>query len=474
MEYKRLYKPTLQNIDNNISIALENIQILNHILNPFCTVYTSDVLNHVQKIKTYTKHGNLIGMIIGIKDLFCYKDHPIQASSNILSSYQSSFNSTVVERILSSDGLIIGHQNCDSFGMGATNENSIYGPVKNFYDITKVSGGSSGGSAVGVQCDMCHVSLGTDTGGSVRQPAAFCGIIGFKPSYGQISRHGVIAHASSFDTVGIMSKDINSIIKVYDTISGQDDYDFSMHISRQKDLLAKSKDILQYNYKNKIKIAYIGDIMALSCLQKEIKKQVKSFLTYLQKQNNCDIEEIHCNFLEDTVPIYITITTTEASSNLARYDGIRYGYNSNQGKNFEECISHNRTYGFNDEVKKRILLGNYIFTLEKNNHFLEKAHILREKIKLTLNDIFTKYDFIVLPTTITTAFKINDKISDDILFWSDVCTFIASIGQNPAISIPYGHDDNSMPIGIQIIGKKYDDSKLLTFIQHILKDEFYL
>ena len=470
MEYKRLYKATLQNIDKNISIALNNIQILNPTLNSFCSLYSTDILSQSQKIKTYTQHGSLTGMIIGIKDLFCYKDHPVKASSNMLSSYKSSFNSTVVEKILSSDGLIIGHQNCDSFGMGATNEHSIYGPVKNACDITKVSGGSSGGSAVGVQCDMCHVSLGTDTGGSVRQPAAFCGIIGFKPSYGQISRHGVIAHASSFDTVGIMSKDI----KYYNAISGQDDYDFSMHISHKKDILEKSKDKLQYNNKNKIKIAYIGDIISLSCLQKEIKTQLETFLIYLQQQNTCDIEEIHCDFLEDTVPIYVSITTTEASSNLARYDGIRYGYNSNKGTNFEECISHNRTYGFNDEVKRRILLGNYIFMLEQENHFLAKAHMLREKIKLKLNKIFAKYDFVVLPTTITTAFKLNDKISDDILFWSDVCTFIASIGQNPAISIPYGQDDNGMPIGIQIIGRKYDDRKLLAFIEHILKDEFYL
>lgn len=472
MEYKRLYKAVLQNIDKNISVALDNIQVLNPTLNSFCRVYSSEVLSQVQKIKDSSHHGVLTGMIIGIKDLFCYKDHPVQASSNMLSSYKSSFNSTAVDRILSADGLIVGHQNCDSFGMGATNENSIYGPVKNVCDITKVSGGSSGGSAVGVQCDMCHISLGTDTGGSVRQPAAFCGIIGFKPSYGQISRHGVIAHSSSFDTVGIMSKDINYIIKVYDIISGKDDYDFSMHIPQHKDILDAKKE--KFTHGNKITIAYIGDIMSLSCLQKEIKSQLEAFLVYLQQQHNCDVEEIHCDFLEDTVPIYVAITTTEASANLARYDGIRYGYNSHQGSNFEETISHNRTYGFNDEVKKRILLGNYIFTLEKEKHFLAKAHMLREKIKITLQDIFSKYDFIVLPTTITTAFKCNDNISDDILFWSDVCTFIASIGQNPAISIPYGQDDNGMPIGIQIIGRKYDDRKLLAFIQQILKDEFYL
>ena len=454
--FKPLLKyKTADNYFYNKKTALENIKNFNHTLNAFCQVYEKD-LDGDRPDTTKT----LNGCILSIKDLFCYKNHPVQAASKILDSFISTYSSTCVERLITNGAHIIGHTNCDEFGMGGSNEHSIYGPVHNYLDTTKTSGGSSGGAAVAVQTDMCHVSLGTDTGGSVRQPAAFCGVIGFKPSYGVISRWGVIAHASSFDTVGILAKKINYIEDVFKVACGFDEKDLSM----SKDYTytpQKTKE--QYN------IAYLKDTLDYPSLQAEIKTSTDNFLNNLKSQGH-KVEPVNCDLLKYAVAVYYILTTTEASSNLARYDGIRYGYRAEQYKDYQDLITKTRTEGFGDEVQKRLLCGNYIFDTRDVNNYYATAIELRQAFKNYFNDIFKHYDFIALPTTATTAFKINDSnIPPEQMWLSDIFTVIASIGQMPAISIPYCHDNNNMPIGIQIIANKYHDNSLLSFCEHILK-----
>ncbi len=440
---------------NNTKVALGNIKKFNHILNAFCQTYEKDLDSY----NTDTTKS-LNGCIVSIKDLFCYKDHPVQAASKILDGFISPYSSTCVERLIANGACIIGHTNCDEFGMGGSNEHSIYGPVHNYLDTSKTSGGSSGGAAVAVQTDMCHVSLGTDTGGSVRQPAAFCGVIGFKPSYGAISRWGVIAHASSFDTVGILAKKINYIEDVFKVLCGFDEKDLSM---------SKDYTYTQQKPKEQYNIAYLKDTLGYHSLQAEIKTATDSFLKDLKSKGH-NVEPINCDLLKYAVAVYYILTTTEASSNLARYDGIRYGYRAEQYKDYQDLITKTRTVGFGDEVQKRLLCGNYIFDTRDINHYYTTAIDVRQAFKNYFNDIFKRYDFIVLPTTATTAFKINDSnISPEQMWLSDIFTVIASIGQVPAISIPYGYDNNNMPIGIQIIANKYKDNSLLSFCEHILK-----
>ena len=416
-DFKKLFDFTdFTHLENNVDISLNNIKQLNPTLNAFCNVYEEEF------------------------------NHPVQAASKILDKFISPYNATVVERILNNDGLIVGHQNCDEFGMGSSNEHSIYGCVHNYFDYNKTSGGSSGGSAVAVQTDMCHISLGTDTGGSIRQPAAFCGVIGFKPSYGVISRYGVIAHASSFDTVGISGKSIKDIKIVFKTIMGYDGHDLSMSQELPNETVEEKK---------KYKIGYLKNALEFEGLQEEIKKSIQNFLGKLQDEQNI-IESIEVDFLDYVVPVYYVLTTAEACSNLARYDGVRYGYRTTSYSNFEELITKTRSEGFGEEVKKRIMLGNYIFKTREENNYFSKAQQVREKIKNA---------FLILPTTTTTAFKINDISNDDeISYWSDIFTVIASLVGLPAISIPYGVDKNNMPIGLQIIANKNKDFDLLNFL----------
>ena len=451
-----------ENFKKNIDTSISNINRLNTELNAFCNVYENEFLENSKRIYEKVNKNEVLplsGLIIGIKDLFCYKDHPVQAASKILDKFISPYNSTVVDRILSNDGLIIGHQNCDEFGMGSSNEKSIYGCVRNFFDKNKTSGGSSGGSAVAVQTDMCHVSIGTDTGGSIRQPASFCGVIGFKPTYGLISRYGVIAHASSFDTVGIIGKKIRDIYTVFKTIYGYDVHDLSMSSFIPEEGCYCDK---------KYKIAYFSDILEMEFIQSDIKKTIDIFLSKMNENGNI-IDYVSLNLLQYVVPVYYILTTVEACSNLARYDGIRYGYRTKEYSNFDELITKTRSEGFGYEVKKRILLGNYIFKTRDINNYFNIANNIREKIKEKINNIFLKYDFIVLPVTATTATEICASNCDNIdMYLSDVFTIIASLTGLPAISVPCGVDNDNMPIGVQIIGRRYNDFELLNFAKCVL------
>jgi len=460
MDNRKLHKYNeYLNFNDNIQNSVYNVENLNKNLNCLCRFYKDEFINNSKIIKekiNNNTHKDLAGMIISIKDLICYQDHPVYASSKILEGFISNYNSTVVERILSNDGLIIGHTNCDEFGMGANNENSIYGPVHNLLDYNKTSGGSSGGSAVSVQSNMCHISLGTDTGGSIRQPASYCNIIGFKPSYGRISRYGIISHASSFDVVGILGNDIETIEDIFQILSGYDNLDHSLKC----DKYIKNDNI---DVNKKYNIAVLENALNIKCIQKEVKDGILKFIDNLSNEGH-NIENIVFNNLEYSAAMYFTLTTIEACTNLSRYNGVNYGYRADNYKSFDEMITKTRTEGFGDEVKKRLLMGNYLFETNKENRYIDKANKLREEFKETFKKIFEKYDFIILPTTTTSAFNIGEKCNEDNSEWDDIYTTLASLTGYPAISIPCGFDDNNMPFGIQIIGNIYKENQLFNFL----------
>lgn len=443
-------------------------KLLQHIreqkeLNAFVRVYDQEILAKSYEINQKIKQnqgGSLAGIVVGLKDMICYKDHPLQAGSKILTNYISPFHATVTERLLAADALIIGHQNCDEFGMGSSSENIYFGAVLNPLDKTRVAGGSSGGSAAAVRAKMCHVSIGTDTGGSVRQPAAFCGLVGLKPSYGRISRYGLVAYASSFDTAGILTHTVEDCARVLEAIAGPDAFDST----------ALPKEVPHYvselNKPERYKIAFLEEALNNDGLQPEIKEQTKSSLELLKKEGH-QVDSIHFSLLKYALPTYCILVNAEASTNLARFDGIRYGYRSSHATTLQEVYTKTRTEGFAKEVKKRIMLGAFVLSASQYETHYIKATKVRNLIKKAMQDIFKHYDFIILPTTTTTAFRVNSFAYNPLaMYWSDIYTVLASVAGLPAISLPNGVDQENLPIGIQIIGNYFEEARLLTFARH--------
>eukprot|EP01132_Coremiostelium_polycephalum_P000007 gene7-9_t len=410
---------TLQKVPNTCTQVVE--QCLHNVteqqsLNAFVRTYDQEALAcaiQVDKKLAQQQAGKLAGMVVGIKDLLCYKDHPVQAGSKILADFTSQFSATCVQRLVDEDVIIVGHQNCDEFGMGSSNENSVFGPVRNAVDPNRVPGGSSGGSAVAVQANMCHIALGTDTGGSVRQPAAFCGIIGFKPTYGRISRHGMIAYASSFDTIGIFAQDIRDCAMALEVIAGADDLDSTA--SRQP--VPAYTDCLKFD--KKVKVAYLSEALAYEGLQPEIRMHTLAALDVL-KQAGHQVEGVDFPLLEYVLPTYYVLTTAEASANLARLDGVRYGYRSTYATNTEELYTKTRSEGFGKEVQRRILLGAFVLGANHYESCYIQAKKIRRMIKDKLQAILSTYDFIILPTTPSTAFKLGCNTQDPVaMYWAD-------------------------------------------------------
>ncbi|WP_243517709.1 MULTISPECIES: Asp-tRNA(Asn)/Glu-tRNA(Gln) amidotransferase subunit GatA [unclassified Candidatus Cardinium] len=443
-------------------------QLLQHIkeqqdLNAFVNVYDQEIVENAAVVNQKIKEGMggpLAGMVIGLKDMVAYKDHPLQAGSKILTNYISPFHATVTERLLAADALIIGHQNCDEFGMGSSSENAYFGTVLNPIDKTRVAGGSSGGSAAAVKAKMCHVSIGTDTGGSVRQPAAFCGLVGLKPSYGRISRHGIVAYASSFDTAGIFAHTVEDCASVLEVIAGPDAFDDT----------AVCREVPHYTsglyHPERYKVACLAGTLSNGGLQPEIKERTLGGLELL-KQAGHQVDHVHFELLKYALPTYYILVNAEASTNLSRFDGIRYGYRSSHATTLEEVYIKTRTEGFAKEVKKRIMLGSFVLSASQCETHYIKALKVRNLIKKAMQDILKDYDFIILPTTTTTAFKVNSFANNPLsMYWSDLYTVLASVAGLPAISLPNGVDQKNLPIGIQIIGNYFEEAKLLTFAKH--------
>ncbi|SMO62045.1 Asp-tRNA(Asn)/Glu-tRNA(Gln) amidotransferase subunit GatA [Solitalea koreensis] len=447
-----------------VEYHLERIEEHKH-LNAFIEIYTTEAREQAklvdQKIKE-GKAGKLAGMVIGLKDNICYQEHQVSAASKILDGFTSLYSATVVQRLLEQDAVIIGRLNCDEFAMGASNETSFYGPVLNAADATKVSGGSSGGSAVAVQADMCHAALGTDTGGSVRQPAAFCGVVGLKPSYGRVSRHGIIAYASSFDQVGPITKSVEDAALLLEVIAGKDEFDSTV----------SSVPVAEYSknlaFNGKARIAYLSETLESEGLDPEIKASMLKNMDLLRKDGHI-VEEAHFPYLDYVVPTYYILTAAEASSNLARYDGVHFGYLSPNANDLERTYKKSRTEGFGLEVKRRIMLGAFVLSAGYYDAYYAKAQKVRRLIRDNLNDILTNYDFILLPNAPTTAWKLGEKMEDPVVMYlADIFTVQASLAGLPAISIPVGDHSNGLPIGLQLIGRKFEEENLLAFSKTLL------
>jgi aspartyl-tRNA(Asn)/glutamyl-tRNA(Gln) amidotransferase subunit A len=435
-------------------------------LNAFVEVFEQEAITLAQEVDVKIKKGTagkLAGLVIGIKDNICYKGHKVSAASNILNNYTSIYSATCVERLVAEDAIIIGRLNCDEFGMGSSNENSVFGPVKNPYNEKLVAGGSSGGSAAAVAAGLCMAALGSDTGGSIRQPASFCGIIGLKPTYGRVSRHGLLAYASSFDQIGIFSNTVEDCAAILSVISGEDAFDSTVSSLSVPDYSSKIEN------KSKKRIAYFREYIENEGLDYEIKEQFNEKIKELQA-NGHTVEAIDFPFVKYLIPCYYLLTTAEASSNLSRYDGVHYGHRSANATDLESTYILSRNEGFGAEVKRRILLGTFVLSAGYYDAYYSKAQKVRRMIRDFTLSIFEKFDFILLPTTPGTAFPIGEKSNDPlVMYLEDIFTVQANLCGIPAISLPLGKHSNGLPFGIQLMGNLMKENELLTFSEELLK-----
>ena len=405
--------------------------------------------------------GRLAGMVIGIKDNLCYKDHNVSSSSKILEGFESLFTATAIERLLEEDAIIIGRLNCDEFAMGSSNENSAFGPVLNPIDESCVPGGSTGGSAAAVSAGLCTAALGSDTGGSIRQPASFSGVYGLKPTYGRVSRHGLIAYASSFDQIGPLTNNVEDAAIILEVISGKDDFDSTVS---SKKVEAYSK--LAPNKKPQ-KIAYIKECLDRQGLDSEVKKFVEEKVIELKKMGHI-VDPISFPYLDLLVPVYYVITTAEASSNLARFDGVHYGYRAESGLDLDSTYINSRSEGFGEEVKRRIMLGTFVLSAGYYDAYFTKAQKIRRLIKQKTTHMFESYDFIISPTTPHTPFEIDRQNNDPtVMYLEDIFTVQANLSGNPAISLPLGKHSNGLPIGLQIMADNFKENDLFAFSKQL-------
>ncbi len=458
-------------IDGNINCVQLVNEYLNKIKhsksNSFIEVYKETALDQAKEIDqkiTQNTAGKLAGMIIGIKDNISYKSHSLTASSAILENFEAIYSATVIEKLIAEDAIIIGRLNCDEFAMGSSNENSIYGNVLNPNDLSKVPGGSSGGSAAALAEGLCLATLGSDTGGSIRQPASFCGVVGLKPTYGRVSRHGLIAYGSSFDQIGPFTHTIEDSALILEVISGEDDYDSTVST---KIVPAYSKNLSLNN--EKLKFSVPLEYLNAEGLDPEIKAKMLELIQWLKDQGHV-VKEINFPYLKYLVPNYYVLTTAEASSNLARYDGVHYGKRSKNVKNIDSTYVKSRSEGFGLEVKRRIMLGTFVLSAGYYDAYYTKALKVRRLIKEKTQTIFNNFDLMLLPTTPTTAFNHGD-IKDPIkMYLQDIFTVHANLAGVPAISIPLGTHTNKLPFGIQLMANQFQEEKLLTCANYLMHE----
>ena len=435
-------------------------------LNAWLEIYEEEALIQAKKLDESRLAGKTVGklhgVITGLKDVICYKGHKVSASSLILENFTSLYNATATQQLLNEDAIIIGRQNCDEFAMGGSNENSAYGHVKNPNDVERVSGGSSGGSAVAVKAGHCMISLGSDTGGSVRQPADFCGVIGMKPTYGTISRYGLIAYASSFDQIGIFANSIEDVSLVLDVISGADEFDST---AIQENFIKQEVG----QTKEKFKICYFKNAIEHTALDKNISNSIKGFIDKLSSEGHA-VEAINFDLLEYIVPTYYILTTAEASSNLSRFDGVKYGYrNKNEENDLLQMYKLSRSEGFGAEVKRRILLGTFVLSEGYYDAYFTKAQQVRKLLIDETTSIFEKYDAIILPTSPTPAFKIGEMKDPIEIFLADIYTVFANLVGIPAISIPLFKTPDGLPFGLQVMADKKNDLLLLSISKKMME-----
>lgn len=452
-----LIKEGKLSLPENVSFFLSRIEENKH-LNAFNFVFEECVENAKsieEKIKAGTA-GKLAGMVIAIKDVLALENKPLTCSSNILREFKSVYTSTAVQKLIDEDAIIIGKTNCDEFAMGSSNENSAFGKVLNPIDNSRVPGGSSGGSAVAVAANLCDVALGTDTGGSIRQPASFCGIIGLKPTYGRVSRFGLTAFASSFDSIGPFANSVDDVALVLEVIAGED----------KKDSTCEKVGVPEYsksfNEEKKFRIGIPKEYFAEG-LNSEVRKAIEEKIELLKQQGHT-FTEISLPHTEYSIATYYILTTAEASSNLARYDGAHYGFRSTKPANLEELYSSSRTQGFGSEVKRRIMLGTYVLSAGYYDAYYRKAQKVRRLLKNDFDAAFKQVDLILTPTAPSVAFKIGEKTNDPLaMYLEDIYTTSANLVGVPGISLPIGFNSEGLPIGMQLMADQFQEEKLLQF-----------
>lgn len=455
-------KTTCVSLVNECLAAIEQKKHLNIFLEAFAQSALEKAKSVDERIKQGVA-GRLAGVVVALKDNICYKGHKVSASSKILEGFESLYSSTVVERLLAEDAIIIGRCNNDEFAMGSSNENSAYGKVLNPLNENTVPGGSSGGSAAAVAARLCHVALGSDTGGSIRQPASFTGTVGIKPTYGRVSRWGLIAYASSFDQIGPITHTVEDNALIMEVIAGMDDYDST----------ASQKPVDDYSHKlgqeKKYRIAYVRECVEADGLDPEVKASVLEKIEAL-RANGHSVSEVSFPYLDYLVPVYYVLTTAEASSNLSRFDGIHYGYRSKNATDLESTYKKSRSEGFGKEVKRRIMLGTFVLSAGYYDAYYAKGQKVRRLIQDKTLEILNAYDFILTPTTPGTAFEFGKNSADPIkMYLEDIFTVQAPIAGVPAISVPCGIHSNGLPMGIQLMANYFEEAKLYDMAQKIEK-----
>ncbi|HLP18199.1 MAG TPA: Asp-tRNA(Asn)/Glu-tRNA(Gln) amidotransferase subunit GatA [Bacteroidota bacterium] len=427
-------------------------------LNAYLSVFADEARAQAQAVDAKIAAGTagpLAGVVIAVKDVLCMKGTATTAGSRILEHHSALYDATVIERLRAADAVIIGKTNMDEFAMGSSNENSAFGPVKNPVDETRVPGGSSGGSAVAVAAGMATASLGTDTGGSIRQPAGLCGVVGLKPTYGRVSRYGLIAYASSFDQIGPFAHSARDCARILQVIAGHDERD------------STSANVPVPDYRAAITGSVRGLKIGLpkeyfdASLNSEIRAALDKKIALLKK-HGAEIIDVSLPHSEYTIPAYYILATAEASSNLARFDGVRYGYRTAQAGDLTEMYTKSRSEAFGAEVKRRIMLGTYVLSAGYYDAYYKKAQRVRRLIQNDFFNAFKTVDCLLTPISPTTAFKLGEKMSDPLeMYLSDIYTVSANLAGIPGISVPAGTDAQGLPIGLQLLGRQFDEATLL-------------
>ena len=444
-----------QTVRDEVLACLERIRRYESYV-AFLEVYAEEALAKADALDAQGFGGDLApltGVVVGIKDNICYKNHRLTAGSRILEGFVSLYSATVVERLEEAGAVIIGRLNCDEFAMGSSNENSAFGPVRNPLDPERVPGGSSGGSAAAVAFGGCHLSLGTDTGGSVRQPASYCGLVGIKPTYGRVSRHGIVAYGSSFDQVGVFGERLEDAVTLLTCISGADDHDATCTASAGEPLNTSTSN-------GPYRLGYSPEWMENPALSPVWRQRMQEAMKAWEEAGHtlvpCSVQG-----LEYAIPVYYILATAEASSNLSRYAGMHYGYRSPEAHSLETTLKKSRSQGFGPEVQRRILLGTFVLSEGYYDAYYAKAQKVRRQLKDRFDQVFESCDAFVLPTTAGSAFRLGEKSNDPLaMYLEDQFTVLANLTGLPALSIPFGPDTNGMPLGLQFMGPSFGEAAL--------------
>lgn len=427
-------------------------------INSFITVCADEALNDAEAAQAKIDNGSasaMTGIPVSLKDNICTDGIRTTCASKMLEDFIPFYNATVTEKLRTQNAVILGKTNMDEFAMGGSSQTSYFGGVKNPYDVSRVTGGSSGGAAAAVAAEMCPAALGSDTGGSIRQPSSFCGVTGLKPTYGTVSRWGLIAFASSLDQIGVIANSACDCGYVLNTIAGKDENDATSSARSGGDYTSEvGSDI------SGLKIGVPREFFA--GIADDVKKSVLAAIEFY-KSLGCEIVECSLPSLEYAVSAYYLISSAEAASNLSRFDGVKYGFRSDFGTDFNDMISESRRLGFGKEVKRRIMLGNYALCSGYYDAYYNKARRIRTEIRREYSDIFAECDVILTPTAPTTAYKIGEQENDPVkMYAADVCTVTANIAGLPSISTVCGYNENGMPAGMSITGRSFDEKTIIT------------